>query len=95
MNSTAVLYDKIWYLPTSLVSRDGSVTLIVHHYQIRRGKGVYLRNKLDAIDFSNEKEMADTITRKRFRALPEEAEGQPQYIAKRVLSLMRKYQAQS
>lgn len=89
-----ILYDKIWYLPTSLVAKDGSVTLLVHRYQIRQGSiNVIISNKLDALEFSSKKEMAEEITRKRYRALPPEADGNPQYIPRRIKTLKAKYEA--
>lgn len=93
MSNTVVLYDKVWYLPTSLVDKEGRVTLIVHRYQLRRGSiNVNISNKLDALEFSSQKEMTNTILRKRFRALPSEADGNPQYIPRRIQTLRKKYQ---
>lgn len=95
MRKTTILYDKIWYLPTSLVDKTtGRVTLIVHRYQLRQGpKNINISNKLDAIEFANEKEMAETIQHKRYVALPEEADGNPQYIPNRIKTLRDKYKA--
>ena len=93
MSKTTVLYDKFWYLPTSLVAKDGKVTLIGHHYQLRQGSvNVNISNKLDALEFESEKDMVETINRKRFRALPDEADGNPQYIPQRIKTLHKKYQ---
>lgn len=89
-----IIYDKFWYYPTSLVDKNGKVTLLGHHYTMRQGQNITLTNKIDALEFDNEKAMVEFIRRKRLRALPEEADGQPQYVPKRLITLKKKYQAQ-
>lgn len=89
-----IIYDKFWYLPTSLVDKTGKVTLLGHHYTMRQGVNVTLTNKIDALEFENTDAMTEFIQRKRLRALPSEADGNPQYIPKRLQNLKRKHQAQ-
>lgn len=89
-----IIYDKFWYYPTSLVARDGKVTLLGHRYTMRRGQTITLTNKTDALEFENTSAMAEFILRKRLPALSEEADGKPQYVPKRLLNLKKKYQEQ-
>jgi hypothetical protein len=93
MSKSTVLYDKFWYHPTSLVAKDGKVTLLGHRYQIRRGAvNIILSNKIDALEFADSQEMVEEIQKKRYRALPEEADGDTQYVPQRVKALKKKYE---
>jgi len=89
-----VIYDKFWYHDTTLVDKSGKVTLLGHRYVIRSGKTVTLTNKIEAFEFDDSQSMVETILRKRHRKLPDEADGQPQYVPKRLLTLKNKYQEQ-
>lgn len=94
MSKSKVIYDKFWYLPTTLVDKSGKITLLGHHYTMRQGKTITLTNKIDAFEFQDGSAMAHFIRSKHLRALPDEADGQPRYIPAQVLSLKRKYQEQ-
>lgn len=93
MSKSTIIYDKFWYNPTSLVDRQGRVTLLGHRYILRKGIHITLTNKIEAFDFDSTPAMVEAIQRKRMRRLPQEADGQPQYVPKRVQTLKQKYEA--
>lgn len=92
MSKTTIVYERIWYLPTSLVAKDGSATLIGHVFKIKKTDtgNVLLDNKIDAWDFPSESEMVTFIKKDRACALPYEAEGNPRFIPTRIRSIVKK-----
>jgi len=95
MSKSTVVYSRIWYLPTSLVAKDGSVTLIGHVFNIKHTEtgNILLDNKTDAWEFANEDVMATFIRKNRACALPYEAEGNPRFIPTKVRNLVKKFKS--
>ena len=97
MSKSTVVYDRIWYLPTSLVAKDGSVTLIGHIFKIKRTDtgNILLDNKTNAWEFKDELEMVSFIRKNKACALPYEAEGSPRFVPRRIANMVYKLRAEA
>lgn len=92
MSNSTILYERIWYLPTSLVDKSGRITLLGHIYRIKRTKSnnILLDNKVDGWEFDNESELATFIGKNKAVELPLEAEGQPRFVPTRIRNMVAK-----
>ena len=81
---------------TSLVAKDGSVTLIGHIFKIKRTDtgNILLDNKTNAWDFPNDGEMVSFIRKNKACALPYEAEGNPRFIPTRIRNMVKKFKVE-